>query len=139
MAVETGTQRTDPRRREAFMLSILCFVGSVLGCVGNPGFGKGIAWHIYLHSCPGTCIGSAGRAAPCHLEVIGGGFLDLTKTSNYDFLLGDNPSEVSIRLPGFIQIPVCSPERARGGWKSFDSLSSSQKQKVFEQLPYYPC
>ncbi|RBR16344.1 hypothetical protein FVER53590_05940 [Fusarium verticillioides] len=72
-------------------------------------------------------------------EKNGGGFLDLTKTSNYDFLLGDNPSEVSIRLPGFIQIPVCSPERARGGWKSFDSLSSSQKQKVFEQLPYYPC
>jgi hypothetical protein len=72
-------------------------------------------------------------------EKNGGGFLDLTKTSNYDFLLGDNPSEVNIRLPGFIQIPVCSPERARGGWKSFDSLSSSQKQKVFEQLPYYPC
>ncbi|KAJ0140931.1 Uncharacterized protein HZ326_16188 [Fusarium oxysporum f. sp. albedinis] len=71
-------------------------------------------------------------------EKYGGGFLDLTKTSNYDFLLGDNSDEVNIRLPGFIQIPVCSPERARGGWKSFDSLSSSQKQKVFEQLPYYP-
>ncbi|RKK87454.1 hypothetical protein BFJ71_g13361 [Fusarium oxysporum] len=71
-------------------------------------------------------------------EKNGGGFLDLTKTSNYDFLLDDNSDEVNIRLPGFIQIPVCSPERARGRWKSFDSLSSSQKQKVFEQLPYYP-
>ncbi|EXK32523.1 hypothetical protein FOMG_12692 [Fusarium oxysporum f. sp. melonis 26406] len=71
-------------------------------------------------------------------EKNGGRFLDLTKTSNYDFLLGDNSDEVNIRFPGFIQIPVCSPERARGGWKSFDSLSSSQKQKVFEQLPYYP-
>ncbi|EWZ41069.1 hypothetical protein FOZG_06487 [Fusarium oxysporum Fo47] len=38
-------------------------------------------------------------------EKNGGGFLDLTKTSNYDFLLDDNSDEVNIRLPGFIQIP----------------------------------
>ncbi|KAF4334297.1 hypothetical protein FBEOM_11882 [Fusarium beomiforme] len=61
-------------------------------------------------------------------EKNGGGFLDLTKASSYDFLLEKDPEEVNIRLPGFIQIPVCSPERARGGWKAFDSLSSIQKQ-----------
>ncbi|KNB07606.1 hypothetical protein FOXG_08721 [Fusarium oxysporum f. sp. lycopersici 4287] len=38
-------------------------------------------------------------------EKNGGRFLDLTKTSNYDFLLGDNSDEVNIRFPGFIQIP----------------------------------
>jgi len=69
----------------------------------------------------------------------GGGFLDLTKASNYDFLLDEDAEEVNIRAPGFIQIPVCKPEAARAMWRWFDSLSASQKPTVFETLKYYPC
>jgi hypothetical protein len=68
----------------------------------------------------------------------GGGFLDLTKASNYDFLLDGNAEEVNIRAPGFIQIPVCKPEAARAMWRWFDGLSASQKPTVFETLKYYP-
>ncbi|EMT60851.1 Killer toxin subunits alpha/beta [Fusarium odoratissimum] len=48
-------------------------------------------------------------------EKNGGGFLDLTKTSNYDFLLDGNSDEVNIRLPGFIQIPYGGHN---GNWNS---------------------
>lgn len=69
----------------------------------------------------------------------GGGFIDMTKASSYDFLLGQNSEEFDIRTPGIVQIPVCSPEKARAGWKYGSSLSSSQKDKLLDALPNYPC
>ncbi|KAJ4318853.1 hypothetical protein N0V84_006667 [Fusarium piperis] len=68
-----------------------------------------------------------------------GGFMDMTKASSYDFLLDNEAEEIDIRAPGIVQIPVCSPEQARGGWRYGSSLSSSQKDKLLEALPYYPC
>ncbi|RSL78176.1 hypothetical protein CEP51_008443 [Fusarium floridanum] len=68
-----------------------------------------------------------------------GGFPDMTNPENYDFLLDNNAQEIDIRTPGIVQIPVCTPEKARGGWKYGSSLSSTQKETLLDVLPYYPC
>lgn len=69
-----------------------------------------------------------------------GGFPDMTNPKNYDSLLeGEGARKIDIRAPGIVQIPVCSPEKARSGWKYGSSLSLTQKDKLLDALPYYPC
>ncbi|KAL6365292.1 hypothetical protein LRP88_01279 [Fusarium phalaenopsidis] len=69
-----------------------------------------------------------------------GGFIDTTKAENYDFLLDEGgATEIDIKTPAIVQIPVCSPEKARHLWKYGSSLSSSQKVTLLDTLPNYPC